>query len=84
MNLVCQDSDDLLPSVLDALNEVHFISYRTTYFYSVEMHTLDLTLFFVGSRYNTFGLALPEPSVDNRVKMAMVLLDWHYLTPFGY
>lgn len=46
MGLVCQDSDDLLPSVLDALNEVcfmlHLLQYgHISHFYFVEMHILD-------------------------------------------
>jgi predicted Zn-dependent peptidase len=42
-----KDSDDLLPSVLDALNEVHFISYRVSYIYFLEMQILDLTRCFI-------------------------------------
>lgn len=44
MDVICQDSDgDLLPFVLDALNEVRFVEffstlYHRSHFYFVELH----------------------------------------------
>lgn len=46
MDLVYQDSDgDLLPFVLDALNEVCFYFLPISHFFFVEMHILAWTIY---------------------------------------